>query len=91
MLVSNDKGSLHIDHGVPYYHVWWKQRMAPEELLADRDSEDELDEDLATLEDRRVIFSALPYVHKLLDSLASGCNYRGMTLLFIAEMLLGRM
>lgn len=35
--------------------------MAPEELLADRDSEDELDEDLATLEDRRVIslFSSL--------------------------------
>lgn len=33
--------------------------MAPEELLADRDSEDELDEDLATLEDRRVSFLIL--------------------------------
>jgi hypothetical protein len=64
-----------------------EQRMAPEELLADRDSEDELDEDLATLEDRRVN-SLFPCVHKLLDSLACGCNYRGMTILFIAEMLL---
>lgn len=30
--------------------------MAPEQLLSDRDSEDELDEDLAVLEDRRVSF-----------------------------------
>lgn len=30
------------------------QPMALEELLSDKDSEDELDEDLATVEDRRV-------------------------------------
>ena len=32
----------------------WFQPMGLEELLSDRDSEDELDEDLATVEDRRV-------------------------------------
>jgi hypothetical protein len=31
--------------------------MGLEELLSDRDSEDELDEDLATVEDRRVYIS----------------------------------
>jgi len=38
-----------------FFHSHTAQRMAPEELLADRDSEDELDEDLATLEDRRML------------------------------------
>lgn len=32
----------------------WCQPMALEELLSDRDSEEELDEDVATIEDRRV-------------------------------------
>ncbi|CAM6017298.1 unnamed protein product [Sphagnum balticum] len=39
----------------PFYHSHTGQPMAPEAVLSDRDSEDDVDEELAVLEDRRML------------------------------------
>lgn len=46
--------------------------MGLEELLSDRDSEDELDEDLATVEDRRVFYLMFVILLGLHDCCQSG-------------------
>lgn len=44
--------------------------MAPEQVMSDRDSEDEVDDDVADLEDRRVCIMAASFKYRIVS-----CKY----------------